>query len=86
MQDSPRIRADATVQEGGTIQFRCDANVHELLLVVPGVGTRRVRVAGGRAEFTLPPQVRGGSTILAADGVLPNPSSISISVVGGSSR
>lgn len=85
-QGRTRVHAAATVSEGGTIHFRCDPDVSTLRLIVPSVGLVLVPVRRGRAEYPLPPQVRGGATISVTDGVLPNPTGISIQVVGGNSR
>lgn len=85
-QDGSRIEADPTVPEGGTIEFRVDGDVDHLRLIVPGVPPVRIKVTNGRAEYTLPPHVRGGSVIIVSDGKLPNPSGTSITVTGGSNR
>lgn len=86
MQARSRVRTDATVQEGGTIQVRVDGETAELLFVVPSVGAIRVPVVRGRAEYTLPPSVRGGTRVIISDLRVPDPSSVGVDVVGGSSR
>mgnify|MGYP003388985912 CR=1 FL=1 len=80
------MRAEETVQEGGTVHIRVETDINQIQLIVPGVGPVLVRVVGGRAEYTLPPSVCGGSRIIVSDMQFPNPSSIGIDVVGGSSR
>lgn len=83
MQDPGRIRTDPTVAEGGTIEVFVKEGVAEVHFVIPGQGVRSVRVSDGRAEFRLPPNVRGGSTILVTDGLIPNPSQATVTVTGG---
>lgn len=45
-----------------------------------------VRVANGRAEYQLPPNVRGGTVIFISDLKLPDPASAEVTVTGGQGR
>jgi hypothetical protein len=86
MQDPGGIQVDPTVPEGGTIVVRVRHQATEVRFVVPGVGVVRVTPVGGRAEYTLPPEVRGGARITVSDMRLPRPASATVDVTGGSSR
>lgn len=77
------MNAAPSVREGGSIHFTVEGDVQQLQLLVPGVGAVYVRVVRGRAEYQLPPQVPGGSTIVVNDGVYPHPTGMNIDVVGG---
>lgn len=85
-QDPSRIRTEPTVIEGGTIVVHVAEGVHEVHFAIPGGGSQTIRVEGGRAEFRVPPTVSGGSTIIVTDGLIPNPSSTTVTVVGGQNR
>lgn len=80
------MSAPPTVQEGGSIQFTVEGDVKRLQLLVPGIGSVHIPVHRGRAEYRLPPQVPGGSTIIVNDAVYPHPTGMFIEVVGGQSR
>jgi hypothetical protein len=86
MQQRTRIQTDPTVSEGGTIHMRVDGGPEYLTLIVPGLAPVRVRVVRGRAEYQVPPHVRGGSHIFITDDLFPNPTGTSVLVVGGNSR
>lgn len=68
--------------EGGTLVVETAAGVKEVTIAIPGGGTRRVRVSNGRAEFLLPPGVRGGTPIFVGDGTKPVPFTTTVMVVG----
>lgn len=81
-----KIRTDPTVPEGGVIVVDVAEGVGEVHIVVPGEGSVVVPVVQGRAEYQLPPSVRGGSSVLVTDGLVPNPTVTRVRVVGGQSR
>ncbi|MGE3966561.1 MAG: hypothetical protein AB7I09_20870 [Planctomycetota bacterium] len=82
----PPFRTPPSVVEGGTIEIEAGAGVTTLDIAIPGLGTRRVRVTGGRAEFRVPPGVLAGTPIFVDDGKLPNPHTTTVWVVGGQFR
>lgn len=86
MQVVEGIRVDPTVPEGGVLVVQVRNQAREIRMVVPGVGVVRLPVHNGRAEYRLPPQVRGGARITISDMLLPRPSSATVDVIGGSSR
>lgn len=86
VQEPRGITAAPTVMEGGNLLIRASSDVRQIQLLVPSVGRVVLPVVGGRAEYQLPPSVRGGTRIVVSDMKHPNASSIGIDVVGGSSR
>lgn len=82
-QDPQRVQAPPTVTEGGTIDIRVTSEVDQVTVLLPGGVTTRVPVVNGRAEFRVPPGVRGGTVISITDGRVPNPSTTDVQVVGG---
>lgn len=83
IQDPDRVQAPSTVTEGGSITIRVTSNVDHVTVLITGQSSTRVPVVNGRAEYQLPPSVRGGTVISITDGRLPNPSSADVLVVGG---
>jgi hypothetical protein len=86
MQGTNRLRTDPTVAEGGVIVVHVAEGVRQVHFTIPGHSTETVTVRGGRAEFRVPAEVRGGATVLVTDGLVPRPSSTTVTVVGGQSR
>lgn len=86
MPQEPRLRADPTVPEGGVIVVDTASDVDEVVFKPDGHPATRVRVVNGRAEYRVPPGVRGGTEITVSDMRIPNPSSIGVQVLGGQSR
>ena len=82
----PRLRADPTVIEGGVIVVETASDVDELVFRPDGHPATRVPVIDGRAEYQVPPGVRGGTEITVSDMRIPNPTSIGVEVLGGQSR
>jgi hypothetical protein len=82
VQQGPRLHTDPTVQEGGVIVVHAGAGVDEVTFKPAGEAATRVRVVNGRAEYRLPPNVRGGATVLISDMQFPNPTSTEVLVVG----
>lgn len=86
MQQRTRIQTDPTVSEGGTIHMRVDGSPEYLTRIVPGRAPVRVRVIRGRAEYRVPPHVRGGSHVFITDDHFPNQGGTFVLGVGGNSR
>ena len=85
MQDPSEFRVDPTVEEGGTIVVQAPKYLEFVYVFVPGRGSLAIPVVAGRAEYTLPPEVLGGTLIVVSDGQIPNPKSVTVTVVGGES-
>lgn len=71
----------STVAEGGTIAIDLRSGAGAVFVSVPGVGTVRVAVINGVAEYRLPPSVPGGTIIFISDCKLPNPAGATVHVV-----
>ncbi len=84
MQQKPRIWAEPTVLEGGTLVVRARSEVKEISVFIPGHGSFLIGVRHGRAELTLPPNVRGGAQLIVSDLLVPTPCSLTVDVVGTS--
>ncbi len=82
----PPFRVPADVQEGGSIVIEGGSGTTQVEVAIPGHGMRVVKLTNGRAEFQLPPGVRGGTPIFVGDGKLPNPYTTTVWVVGGTNR
>ena len=83
LQDPQRVQAPSTVAEGGTITIRTSSEIDHVIVLIAGRSSTRIPVVNGRAEYPLPPDVRGGTVVSVTDGRIPNPSSTDVLVVGG---
>lgn len=86
MQGSRRIHTEPTVLEGGTVILHVNESVQEVHVLIPGKQSYTVPVVNGRAEFHVPPEVRGGTPLLITDGIIPHPAQVTVTVTGGQNR
>ncbi len=80
-QDPGRIKAPGTVIEGGSVTIDVRTGAEALFVSIEGLGTVRIPVVDGVAEYRLPPTVRGGAVIFISDCKLPDPAGTTIHVV-----
>ena len=86
VQGDNKIIAPATVVEGGLLRIQVDSKTPYVSIYVTGQPVVDVPVVGGVVEYRLPATVHGGALIHVSDNLYPNPSSATITVVGGSTR
>jgi hypothetical protein len=85
MQDPP-FQTPPSVIEGGTIVVTVGEQVGTVYFYAPGHPVVSAPVVGGRAEYHLPPSVRGGSIVYVSDKRVPAPTTKQVEVIGGQNR
>jgi hypothetical protein len=85
MQDPP-FQTPPTVVEGGTIVVTVGEQVGTVYFYAPGHPVVATPVVAGRAEYRLPPTVRGGTVVYVSDKRVPTPTTKQVDVLGGQNR